>query len=698
MLKEFQYIYNGAKLVRVTGASESIGRIEAIAGTIKTIAVQSPNVGAVGNFVFNVRKNNTPLLSSADRLTVNTGAKRAEKTDADFGAITTVKGDLLSFALDEVGAGGILGDLIFTITIDDGIEAETDIAADIHAAAAKTTPVNDDEFALVDSAASNVLKKLSWQNLKATLKAYFDTFYQPVLTSGTNLKTINSQSLLGSGDITISGGLGEANTASNVGVTGAGVFKQKSGVDLQFRKIKAGSNISITQNADDIEISASGSGGGGAANSSVYSLDEKPFEDVHPLSDFFDGAASWATFQSNYFKHTIESGCLKLIANPVSGDALCGLMKDLPDGNCTIIAKIDASYVAGGMALALFQDGAANPNTSDIIYFGLFNASGTVYLVPTRFADFQTFGANIYSNVDLNSATEVTGAVYVKMSRTDANWSFSYSINGRKETSLGSAFTESSYFAPKQFGIITDNPNSLSGNLTQITRCQFVYFFDRDNANLVGGRIGDGRVSAVENRVICVGDSITEGAGVSELKTYPHKLAETLDAVSLSVGGQVLTADDEARSWKVLNKGYSGYTTQKIIDKIIPNVLLRRDSNLTRDIVVLFAGTNDANFGTPAATVYANLTSMIGTLQTAGFEVFVCTLIDRNDLGGGFDTFRASLNTTITTNAAGADGVIDLWSDARLQNAGDTTYFQSDTVHPTAAGLAVIAEIVEAAL
>lgn len=61
------------------------------------------------------------------------------------------------------------------------------------------------------------------------------------------------------------GGGGEANTASNIG-TGDGVFASKVGIDLEFKSLVAGTNITLTPSADEIEISATG-GGGGAVDS-----------------------------------------------------------------------------------------------------------------------------------------------------------------------------------------------------------------------------------------------------------------------------------------------------------------------------------------------------------------------------------------------------------------------------------------------
>lgn len=74
-----------------------------------------------------------------------------------------------------------------------GTSGAGDVAGDTHAATSKATPVDADEIPLADSAASFGLKKLTWANLKATAKTYFDTLYSALghahagsdITSGT---------------------------------------------------------------------------------------------------------------------------------------------------------------------------------------------------------------------------------------------------------------------------------------------------------------------------------------------------------------------------------------------------------------------------------------------------------------------------------------------------------------------------------
>jgi hypothetical protein len=47
---------------------------------------------------------------------------------------------------------------------------------------------------------------------------------------------------------------GESNTASNVGTSGVGLFKQKSGVDLQFKNLVAGTNTALNENLTENTI------------------------------------------------------------------------------------------------------------------------------------------------------------------------------------------------------------------------------------------------------------------------------------------------------------------------------------------------------------------------------------------------------------------------------------------------------------
>jgi hypothetical protein len=62
------------------------------------------------------------------------------------------------------------------ITVTGGTGGTGDVGGSIHGATAKTTLANADEFGLWDSV-SSALRKITWTNLKAAIKAYADTLY-----------------------------------------------------------------------------------------------------------------------------------------------------------------------------------------------------------------------------------------------------------------------------------------------------------------------------------------------------------------------------------------------------------------------------------------------------------------------------------------------------------------------------------------
>ena len=100
-------------------------------------------------------------------------------------------GELLTTDTLQAGTGGI--STTGTVTgsnlsgINTGNETVTTAGALITGAATKTTPVDADMMGLVDSVASNILKGLSWLNLKVTLKTYFDTLYVAITSTTGNL-------------------------------------------------------------------------------------------------------------------------------------------------------------------------------------------------------------------------------------------------------------------------------------------------------------------------------------------------------------------------------------------------------------------------------------------------------------------------------------------------------------------------------
>lgn len=78
-------------------------------------------------------------------------------------------------------AAGVAGELFESS--GSGTPVWKELGVKVAGLTGKTTPVDADTALISDSAASDVAKKLTWANIKATLKTYFDTLYATVAGS-----------------------------------------------------------------------------------------------------------------------------------------------------------------------------------------------------------------------------------------------------------------------------------------------------------------------------------------------------------------------------------------------------------------------------------------------------------------------------------------------------------------------------------
>lgn len=90
--------------------------------------------------------------------------------DSTSDTLTFVAGSNMTITTNAAG-----DTVTFSATVDG-----TNVGAAIASVSEKTTPADADSFALVDSAASNVLKRLTWANTKVAIKTYADTLYAPL--------------------------------------------------------------------------------------------------------------------------------------------------------------------------------------------------------------------------------------------------------------------------------------------------------------------------------------------------------------------------------------------------------------------------------------------------------------------------------------------------------------------------------------
>lgn len=173
-------------------------------------------------------------------------------------------------------------------------------------------------------------------------------------------------------------GSGEANTASNVGTAGVGIYRQKTGVNLEFKRINAGSNrISVTDdtanNEVDIDVNVSNLGLSAVATSGSYTdLTNRPTIPAAQVNSDWNATSGVAQILNkpnipNVTGTNTGDQTLSISGQTLTISGANGNSVTIPTGSATV----DYSTLPAGTTLTVAKTGSTWParptNRNDII-------------------------------------------------------------------------------------------------------------------------------------------------------------------------------------------------------------------------------------------------------------------------------------------------------------------------------------------
>jgi cephalosporin-C deacetylase-like acetyl esterase/lysophospholipase L1-like esterase len=184
-----------------------------------------------------------------------------------------------------------------------------------------------------------------------------------------------------------------------------------------------------------------------------------------------------------------------------------------------------------------------------------------------------------------------------------------------------------------------------------------------------------GAPAAGENRVVFMGDSITDG--------------------------WIRQAPQFFQAKPYFDRGISGQTTPQMLVRFRPDVI-----NLHPKVVVILAGTNDIAGNTGPATpemIQDNLVSMVDLARASGIEVVLASITPSDDFWWNPGTKPANriaeMNTWIKAYTA-KNGIVylDYYSPMVDDHGGMKREFTGDGVHPNPTGYALMGDLAEKAI
>lgn len=191
-----------------------------------------------------------------------------------------------------------------------------------------------------------------------------------------------------------------------------------------------------------------------------------------------------------------------------------------------------------------------------------------------------------------------------------------------------------------------------------------------------------GIVPQIRDTYVADGDSITEGMGASHGDNYPRQMEALL-----------------ARPARIHNCGLSGDTLDGRRRNYPALIAPLFDPHARRNVVSIFAGTNDLALGADAATLAGHLRAYCAQARATGFKVVAATTLPRPDLFPAQQRHLHAHNTFLRQEWPGfCDGLADMADDPDLATGTSDRAYYVDGLHPTSLGYAHIAQIMAQAV
>lgn len=174
------------------------------------------------------------------------------------------------------------------------------------------------------------------------------------------------------------------------------------------------------------------------------------------------------------------------------------------------------------------------------------------------------------------------------------------------------------------------------------------------------------------HRIVCVGDSITEG--FADPNNWPYHLKERL-----------------GDGWEVVDQGVGGAKTADMCDR------LEAALNVHPGFVVIMGGINDLARGESLETIERNIDTMCTHVESHGAAPVLCTVTPTGD----YPAQKDALNAWITeyAHSKGYD-LIDFY--AALNDASSPGHADPalvfDGTHPNSAGYTAMADAIDLAI